>query len=103
MVEATQEAEDARVEHVNEVAHRTLYPRANSWYMGANVPGKPRVFMRYIGGVGTYRTVCSDIAQKGYERLRLSASGWNAAPGRGAASPPLYPSGAARSQRQREG
>jgi cyclohexanone monooxygenase len=45
-------AEDAWVAHVNDVGHQTLYPRANSWYMGANVPGKPRVFLPYIGGVG---------------------------------------------------
>ena len=50
-IEATAEAEDAWVDHVNEVANGTLYPSANSWYMGANIPGKPRVFMPYIGGV----------------------------------------------------
>ena len=49
-VEATVEAEDAWVDHVNQLADATLFPRANSWYMGANVPGKPRVFMPYIGG-----------------------------------------------------
>jgi cyclohexanone monooxygenase len=72
-IEATQEAEDNWVAHVNEVAHRTLYPHANSWYMGANVPGKPRVFMPYIGGVGVYREHCADIAAKGYEGFRLIA------------------------------
>jgi cyclohexanone monooxygenase len=45
VIEPTLEAEDAWVEHVNVVAHYTLYPKANSWYLGANVPGKPRVFM----------------------------------------------------------
>ncbi len=53
--EAEQEAEDAWVDHVNEVASYTLHPKAASWYMGANVPGKPRVFMPYMGGVGAYR------------------------------------------------
>ena len=48
----TQDAEDKWVAHVNEVADTTLYPQANSWYMGANIPGKPRIFMPYIGGVG---------------------------------------------------
>jgi cyclohexanone monooxygenase len=73
-IEPTQEAEDAWVEHANEVAHRTLYPQANSWYMGANVPGKPRVFMPYVGGVGTYRQICDEIAAKGYEGFRLTSS-----------------------------
>ena len=71
-VEATVEAEDAWVAHVNEVGHATLYPRANSWYMGANVPGKPRIFMPYIGGVGTYRQVCDDVAAKGYQGFTLT-------------------------------
>src|SRR5439155_9307239 len=57
-LDATVEAQDTWVAHVNEVGHQTLYPRANSWYMGANVPGKPRIFMPYIGGVGTYRQIC---------------------------------------------
>jgi cyclohexanone monooxygenase len=72
-IEPTRAAQDAWVDHVNEVAHGTLYPQANSWYMGANVPGKPRVFMPYIGGVGVYRQTCADIAAKGYEGFRLSA------------------------------
>ena len=51
-MEADEDAEDKWVAHVNEVAYTTLYPQANSWYMGANIPGKPRIFMPYIGGVG---------------------------------------------------
>jgi cation diffusion facilitator CzcD-associated flavoprotein CzcO len=70
-IEATQRAEDDWVEHVNKVAYETLYPQANSWYMGANVPGKPRVFMPYIGGVDVYRATCTDIAAKGYEGFAL--------------------------------
>ncbi len=66
-MEAATDAEDKWVDHVNEVAHTTLYPQANSWYMGANVPGKPRIFMPYIGGVGPYRQICNDVAAKGYE------------------------------------
>ncbi len=54
-MEATHPAEDKWVAHVNEVAQGTLYPQANSWYMGANIPGKPQIFMPYIGGVGVYR------------------------------------------------
>src|SRR5262249_4528952 len=66
-IEPTQAAEDGWVAHVNEVADRTLYPQAASWYMGANIPGKPRVFLPYIGGVGVYRGICDDVAAKGYE------------------------------------
>jgi cyclohexanone monooxygenase len=73
-IEATLEAENAWVDHVNEVAYGTLYPSANSWYMGANIPGKPRVFMPYIGGVGAYRRTCSEIAARGYECFRLTPS-----------------------------
>ncbi|MFT4037048.1 MAG: NAD(P)/FAD-dependent oxidoreductase [Thermomicrobiales bacterium] len=64
--EATQSAQDDWVAHVNEVAAQTLMPQANSWYMGANVPGKPRIFMPYAGGVGHYRHLCADIAAQGY-------------------------------------
>jgi cyclohexanone monooxygenase len=70
-VEANRQAEDGWVAHVNEVAHGTLYPQANSWYMGANIPGKPRIFMPYIGGVGTYRQICNDVAAKGYEGFAM--------------------------------
>ena len=49
-IEATK-AQDDWVNHVNEVAHKTLYQKANSWYMGANVPGKPRVFLRTSAGL----------------------------------------------------
>jgi cyclohexanone monooxygenase len=71
-IEATVAAEDAWVTHVNEVGHATLYPRANSWYMGANVPGKPRIFMPYIGGVGTYREICDAVTARGYEGFALA-------------------------------
>ncbi|MEI6158210.1 MAG: NAD(P)/FAD-dependent oxidoreductase [Roseococcus sp.] len=65
-METTLKAQEDWVAHVNEVAHRTLYPQANSWYMGANIPGKPQLFMPYVGGVGTYRQICDEIAAKGY-------------------------------------
>ena len=70
-IEADRDAENNWVEHVNEVAFKTLYPSANSWYMGANIPGKPRVFMPYIGGVGNYRQTCDRIAANGYEGFEL--------------------------------
>ncbi|MBR0824293.1 NAD(P)/FAD-dependent oxidoreductase [Bradyrhizobium manausense] len=72
-MEAEGGAEEKWVAHVNEVAHGTLYPQANSWYMGANIPGKPRIFMPYIGGVGAYRQICNDVAAKGYEGFVMSA------------------------------
>ena len=70
-IEPHVEAEDAWVAHVNEVANLTLYPLANSWYLGANIPGKPRIFMPYVGGVGNYRMKCEEIAEKGYEGFAL--------------------------------
>ncbi|MBI5322841.1 NAD(P)/FAD-dependent oxidoreductase [Bradyrhizobium sp.] len=73
-MEATKPAEDKWVEHVNEVAHTTLYPQANSWYMGANIPGKPRIFMPYIGGVPVYRQKCDEVAAKGYEGFAMTAA-----------------------------
>lgn len=73
-IEPTRAAQDAWVEHVNKVAYTTLYPKAASWYMGANIEGKPRVFMPYIGGVATYREECDAIAAKGYEGFQISAA-----------------------------
>lgn len=66
LFEAEQAAQDEWVAHVNDVAAATLMPQANSWYMGANVPGKPQIFMPYAGGVGHYRNLCADIASRGY-------------------------------------
>jgi len=71
-IEAAVEAEDAWVAHVREVGERTLYPQANSWYVGANIAGKPRVFMPYIGGFLVYKSKCDDIAAHGYAGFRLS-------------------------------
>jgi cyclohexanone monooxygenase len=70
-IEAEQEAEDYWVQHNNEVADRTLYPLANSWYVGANIPGKPRVFMPYVGGITAYEKKCDEIAAGGYEGFQL--------------------------------
>ncbi len=72
-IEPLKDAEDKWVAHVNEVASGTLYPQANSWYMGANIPGKPQIFMPYLGGVGAYRQICADVAAKGYEGFALSS------------------------------
>jgi cyclohexanone monooxygenase len=70
-IEPTADAQEAWVRHVDEVGHMTLYPLAPSWYMGANIPGKPRIFMPYIGGVGVYRQKCDEVAAKGYEGFAL--------------------------------
>ena len=70
-IDAEEEAEDAWVRYNNEVANRTLYPLANSWYVGANIPGKPRVFMPYVGGVSAYKKKCDEVAARGYEGFRF--------------------------------
>jgi len=72
VMEASAEAQEGWVAHVNEAASMTLFPQANSWYLGANVPGKPRVFMPYVGGVGVYRELCDQVAAKDYEGFALS-------------------------------
>jgi cyclohexanone monooxygenase len=66
VIEAQEPAEDRWVEHVNEKADETLYPMANSWYIGANVPGKPRVFMPYVGGFANYDRICKEVVADGY-------------------------------------
>ncbi len=71
VIEPTIAAEDAWVAHCDETAGQTLYPQANSWYMGANIPGKPRVFMPYVAGVGAYRKICDEIVAKGYEGFAI--------------------------------
>lgn len=70
-IEPTLEAEDGWVEHVNEVANFTLYPTGNSWYLGANIEGKPRVFMPYIAGVEIFRAVCDEVAANNYRGFTL--------------------------------
>lgn len=65
-IEPTDEAEHDWAEHTAHLASNTLYPKADSWYMGANVPGKPRMFLAYVGGVGAYRMICDQIAATGY-------------------------------------
>ncbi|WP_202979344.1 hypothetical protein [Arthrobacter sp. TS-15] len=71
VIEATEEAENEWVKHSNEVAQATLMPGTDSWYMGANVPGKPRVCLVYLGGAPAYRQMCADKAAAGYEGFML--------------------------------
>jgi cyclohexanone monooxygenase len=66
-VAATREAELAWVRRCADDANRTLYPRANSWYVGANIPGKPRVFMAFVSGVPIYRRIIEQVEADGYE------------------------------------
>ena len=73
-IEASVDAEDQWVQHVAELAADTLYPEANSWYVGANIPGKPRTFMPYVAGCGRYRREAEDVAARGYAGFMLGAS-----------------------------
>lgn len=70
-IEPTAEAEEDWGRHVNEVADFTLFPMANSWYLGANVPGKSRQILPYVGGVGNYRKLTNEIAEDGYRGFAL--------------------------------
>jgi cation diffusion facilitator CzcD-associated flavoprotein CzcO len=72
-IEAEPEAAETWVAHVNEAANATLLPMASSsWYLGANVPGKPRVFMPYAGGLARYTTICNEVTRDGYRGFALS-------------------------------
>ncbi|MGW0044795.1 flavin-containing monooxygenase [Rhodococcus sp. NPDC003348] len=73
-IEAGAQAVDDWVAECNEKAAGTLFPSANSWYMGANIPGKPRVFMPYIGGFANYCTICAEVAESGYKGFDLVGS-----------------------------
>ncbi|BBZ36370.1 cyclohexanone monooxygenase [Mycolicibacterium confluentis] len=70
-IEATADAVDDWIAECNKRAEATLFPKANSWYMGANVPGKPRVFMLFIGGFATYLDICAEVANAGYKGFNL--------------------------------
>ena len=71
LMEPEREAEDEWVDHVQEAVSRTLFPRANSWYMGTNIPGKPRLFMSHIGGLGRHRRIFEEIVAEGYKGFRF--------------------------------
>ena len=72
VIEPTPVAEAGWVQHTNDYADITLFPRANSWYMGANVPGKPRVVLPYVGGVDRYRGICDQVVENDYVGFTLS-------------------------------
>ena len=71
-IEPLSEAQDAWVTHVNEVANASLCSKIDSWYIGANIPGKPRVFMPYIGGLPEYAQKCDEVVENGYEGFTLN-------------------------------
>ena len=73
-IEPEEKAVDDWILHVNEVAKGSMFtaPSCNSWYLGANIPGKPRIFMPYVGGVGEYRNRCDEIVAAGYSGFTLS-------------------------------
>ncbi|HTK64343.1 MAG TPA: NAD(P)/FAD-dependent oxidoreductase [Pseudonocardia sp.] len=72
VIEPTEEGEEAWVAHHEETASATLVPKTNSWYLGSNVPGKPRRLLSYIGGVGQYRDKCDEEAVSEYPKFRFS-------------------------------
>lgn len=74
-VDADQDAQTAWAHEVADLADRTLYNKADSWYMGANVPGKPRVFMMYIGGFDRYVDRCDAFVREGYAGFRFLSAG----------------------------
>jgi cation diffusion facilitator CzcD-associated flavoprotein CzcO len=71
-IEPTEEAEAAWVQHVADTVEGTLYLLADSWWLGANIPGKPRRFMMYVGGHDRFRARCAAIAEAGYEGFELT-------------------------------
>ena len=73
VAEADEVKEKEWTELVQTYAAGTLHLQANSWYLGANVPGKPRVFMPFVGGVGAYREICDEVARSGYDGFALIA------------------------------
>jgi cyclohexanone monooxygenase len=73
-IEASADAEEAWADTVNQVAEGTLWthPDCRSWYLGANIAGKARVFLPYVGGVGAYADICQQVAANGYEGFELT-------------------------------
>lgn len=74
-IEPTKLAEAGWMRHVDDAASITLFPQANSWYVGANIPGKPRTFMAYAAGVDFYRMACDEVAARDYLGFALSGPG----------------------------
>ncbi len=77
-IEPLEQSEKDWVEHTNLIAGMTVYPYAKSWYLGDNIPGKPRIFMAYLGGVPEYRRMCDAVAESGYAGFRINGVAANA-------------------------
>jgi len=73
-IEPTDTAEKEWVRYTAELVEGTMYMRANSWWLGANIPGKPRVFMAFIGGLNKFRKHCAEVAGAGYEGFQMTTS-----------------------------
>ena len=71
-IEANEKAEQKWYDHVSEIGSKTVLPNGNSWYIGANVPGKPRVVMPYLGGAATYADICEEVARNGYDGFNFT-------------------------------
>jgi hypothetical protein len=74
-IEATSEAEEEWRGMVHGIAEMTLFPRADSWYMGANIPGKPREMLNWPGGLQLYLAACREAAAAGYRGFELARGG----------------------------
>jgi len=70
--EATVRAEDSWRTQVHALAEATLFPKADSWYLGANIPGKAREMLSFTGGLSTYMAQCNESAERGYEGFAIS-------------------------------
>lgn len=76
-IEVSEADEAAWMTRVGEIANATLYPRANSWYTGANVPGKPKIFMPFIGGIAMFRDICDGVAAAGFQGFEIATGATN--------------------------
>lgn len=74
-IEPLPDAEEVWTAHNSEIAEMTIFVHANNWYQGANIPGKPRVFMPYLGGVGAYRNICEEVRAKDYQGFAIDGEG----------------------------
>jgi cation diffusion facilitator CzcD-associated flavoprotein CzcO len=73
-IEPTAAAERAWVDHVNEIADGTLFSKADSWYFGANIPGKHRAVLPYVGGMAGYRQRCQEVVENDYDGFLISTA-----------------------------
>jgi cation diffusion facilitator CzcD-associated flavoprotein CzcO len=82
VIEATPEGQDDWVTISEDTVNQTLYATTDSWYRGSNVTGKPTTFMGYVGGVGKFRRICTEIAKAGYPGVRFDGTAVAAGIGR---------------------